>query len=228
MSVYRNGIMVQAGVDLKYYGITLKKQLTVWQRFFNPSPFFGLSPAVWFFSFVHDLSDLYRICTRFRFCDQGQSTGQVTKDLEGNLVVKGDFETQARQVFANLKNILEEAEGRIQNIVKMNAFLAHFDYIETYRKVRDEFIQELFSPNPAVFKHCDGKQKKSAGSKCILRSAAFGLRTIMTWYRIGWFWNTWRIKYLKWSLYSEPQRVYDIYNALIFVVLSRYLSTPQP
>ena len=29
MSVYRNGIMVQAGVDLKHYGITLKKQLTV-------------------------------------------------------------------------------------------------------------------------------------------------------------------------------------------------------
>ena len=115
--------MVQAGVDLKHYGITLKKQLTVWQRFFKPSPFFGLSPVVWLFSFLHDFSDLYRICTRFRFCDQVKSTGQVTKDLEGNLVVKGDLETQARQVFTNLKNILEEAEGRIQNIVKMTTFL---------------------------------------------------------------------------------------------------------
>jgi len=73
--------------------------------------------------------------------------GQVAKDLEGNLVGKGDFETQARQVFTNLKNILEEAEGRIQNIVKMTTFLTHFDYIETYRKVRDEFIQEPFPPN---------------------------------------------------------------------------------
>ena len=112
-----------AGVDLKHYGITLKKQLTVWQPFFNPSPFFGLSPVVWLFSFLHDFSDLYRICTRFRFCDQVKSTGQVTKDLEGNLVVKGDFETQARQVFTNLKNILEEAEGKMQNIVKMTTFL---------------------------------------------------------------------------------------------------------
>ena len=73
--------------------------------------------------------------------------GQVAKDLEGNLVGKGDFETQARQVFTNLKNILEEAEGRIQNIVKMTTFLTHFDYIEIYRKVRDEFIQEPYPPN---------------------------------------------------------------------------------
>ena len=35
----------------------------------------------------------------------------------------------------------------IQNIVKMTTFLTHFDYIETYRKVRDEFIQEPFPPN---------------------------------------------------------------------------------
>ena len=73
--------------------------------------------------------------------------GQVAKDLEGNLVGKGDFKTQARQVFTNLKNILEEAKGGIQNIVKMTTFLTHFDYIETYRKVRDEFIQEPFPPN---------------------------------------------------------------------------------
>ena len=73
--------------------------------------------------------------------------GQVARDLEGNLVGKGDFETQARQVFTNLKNILEEAKGGIQNIVKMTTFLTHFDYIETYREVRDEFIQEPFPPN---------------------------------------------------------------------------------
>jgi hypothetical protein len=42
----------------------------------------------------------------------------------------------------------------------MTAFLTHFDYIETYRKFRDEFMQEPFSPNSAVFKHCDGKRNK--------------------------------------------------------------------
>ena len=73
--------------------------------------------------------------------------GQVAKDLQGNLVGKGDFEIQVRQVFTNLKNILEETGGRMQNVVKMTTFLTHFDYIETYRKIRDEFIQEPFPPN---------------------------------------------------------------------------------
>jgi enamine deaminase RidA (YjgF/YER057c/UK114 family) len=73
--------------------------------------------------------------------------GQVAKDVEGNLVGKGDFGTQARQVFTNLKSILDEAGGRIENIVKMTTFLTHFDYIETYRNVRDEFIQEPYPPN---------------------------------------------------------------------------------
>lgn len=73
--------------------------------------------------------------------------GQVGKNLEGNIVGKGDFETQARQVFTNLKDILEESEGNLQNIVKMTTFLTHFDYIETYRKVRDEFFHEPYPPN---------------------------------------------------------------------------------
>jgi enamine deaminase RidA (YjgF/YER057c/UK114 family) len=73
--------------------------------------------------------------------------GQVAKDLVGNLVGKGDFETQARQVFTNLKTIVEETDGRIESIVKMTTFLTHFDYMETYRKVRDEFIQEPYPPN---------------------------------------------------------------------------------
>ena len=33
--------------------------------------------------------------------------GQVAKDIQGNLVGKGDFEAQARQVYTNLKNILK-------------------------------------------------------------------------------------------------------------------------
>jgi hypothetical protein len=38
--------VVLAGVGLKHYGITVKKQLSVLQRFFNPSSLFGLSPLV--------------------------------------------------------------------------------------------------------------------------------------------------------------------------------------
>jgi enamine deaminase RidA (YjgF/YER057c/UK114 family) len=73
--------------------------------------------------------------------------GQVAKDIEGHLVGQGDFETQVRQVHTNLKNILDETGGNIQSIVKMTTLLTHYNYIETYRSVRDEFFQEPHPPN---------------------------------------------------------------------------------
>ena len=73
--------------------------------------------------------------------------GQVAQDVDGNLVGKGDFETQVRQVCENLKNIMEEAGGTLQNIVKKTTFLTHYSYIETYRRVRSEYFPEPCPPN---------------------------------------------------------------------------------
>ena len=73
--------------------------------------------------------------------------GQIAKDVEGNLVGKGDFETQVHQVHTNLKNILDEAGGNLQNIVKMTTLLTHYDYVETYRSVREKFFQEPYPAN---------------------------------------------------------------------------------
>ena len=73
--------------------------------------------------------------------------GQVAQDVDGNLVGRGDFEAQVRQVYENLKNIVQEAGGTLQNIVKMTTFLTHYDYIETYRSVRNEYFPEPCPPN---------------------------------------------------------------------------------
>ena len=73
--------------------------------------------------------------------------GQVAKDVDGNLVGKGDFEAQIRQVNENLKNIMEEAGGTLQNIVKMTTFLTHYSYIEPYRSVRSKYFPEPCPPN---------------------------------------------------------------------------------
>ncbi len=73
--------------------------------------------------------------------------GQIAQDVDGNLVGKGDFEAQVRQVYANLKDIMEEAGSSLQNIVKMTTFLTHYSYIETYRSVRNEYLSEPFPPN---------------------------------------------------------------------------------
>ena len=73
--------------------------------------------------------------------------GQVAQDVDGNLVGKGDFETQVRQVYENLTSIMEEAGGTLQNIVKKTTFLTHYSHIETYRKVRNEYFPEPCPPN---------------------------------------------------------------------------------
>ena len=73
--------------------------------------------------------------------------GQIAQDLGGNLVGKGDFEAQVRQVCENLKNIVEEAGGTLQNVVKKTTFLTHYSDIEAYRKVRTEYFPEPCPPN---------------------------------------------------------------------------------
>ena len=73
--------------------------------------------------------------------------GQIAKDKDGNSVGIGDIEIQARQVFTNLKNILKEAGGDLHNIVKMTTFLTHYNSIEGYRKIREEYFTEPCPPN---------------------------------------------------------------------------------
>jgi len=73
--------------------------------------------------------------------------GQVARDVQGKLVGKGDFEAQARQVYTNLQNILQEARGGLKNVVKMTTFLTHYGNVETYRKMRNQFFGDLMPPN---------------------------------------------------------------------------------
>ncbi|UCD77217.1 MAG: RidA family protein [Desulfobacterales bacterium] len=73
--------------------------------------------------------------------------GQVAQDVDGNLVGRGDFEAQVRQVYENLKNIVQEAGGTLQNIVKMTTLLTHYNYVETYRSVRNQYFPEPCPPN---------------------------------------------------------------------------------
>ena len=73
--------------------------------------------------------------------------GQVSQDVSGKLIGRGDMAAQAHQVFTNLRNILQEAGGTLGSIVKMTTILTHFDNIEAYRGVRNEYFSEPFPPN---------------------------------------------------------------------------------
>lgn len=66
--------------------------------------------------------------------------GQVALDSSGNLVGAGDIETQAEQVFENLKLALAAVGADFDNVVKLNVFLSDFSEVSALRGVRDRFV----------------------------------------------------------------------------------------
>lgn len=73
-------------------------------------------------------------------------SGQVPIDAEGNLVGH-DIRAQARQVFRNIRAIIEEAGGEMSDIVKLTTFLTNMDDYRGFVEVRSEFIDP---PYPAA------------------------------------------------------------------------------
>lgn len=53
--------------------------------------------------------------------------GQDASDGEGNIVAPGDLTAQFEQVLHNLKIVVEEAGGEMQDIVKLNIFVRDRD-----------------------------------------------------------------------------------------------------
>jgi 2-iminobutanoate/2-iminopropanoate deaminase len=72
------------------------------------------------------------------------TAGQVGFDENGDLV-SDKIEAQARQVFDNLRRCLEAAGSSLDEVVKVNAFLADFADFEAYNEV---YRQHFSAPFP--------------------------------------------------------------------------------
>lgn len=62
--------------------------------------------------------------------------GQTASDQAGNVVGKGDIKAQTKQVFANLKAVLEEAGGALDDLVMTTTYITDREYREGYNEVR--------------------------------------------------------------------------------------------
>ncbi len=67
-------------------------------------------------------------------------SGQLSLDKEGNIIGKNNLEKQTEQVFLNLKTIVEDAGGTMENIVKTGVFITDISQLDILRKVRNRFI----------------------------------------------------------------------------------------
>jgi reactive intermediate/imine deaminase len=67
-------------------------------------------------------------------------SGQVAVDLEGNLVGTGDLRAQTRQVFENLKAILEANGATFADVVKIGTYLTTLYDLAGMREIRSEYL----------------------------------------------------------------------------------------
>jgi enamine deaminase RidA (YjgF/YER057c/UK114 family) len=79
-------------------------------------------------------------------CQMIVLSGQVPLDSKGNLVGEGDLGKQTEQVFVNIKKIVEELGGTMDNIVKLSIFLTDVSQIQTFRDTRNKFINTKTPP----------------------------------------------------------------------------------
>ena len=67
-------------------------------------------------------------------------SGQIAIDLEGRLVGPGDLRAQTRQVFENLRAILEANGAAFADVVKIGTYLTTLEDLDVMREVRKEYL----------------------------------------------------------------------------------------
>ncbi len=68
-------------------------------------------------------------------------SGQVARDTNGNLVGQGDMRTQARQVFQNLRQVLQAAGGDFKDLMKITTYITNIADFPAVAEVRSEVFQ---------------------------------------------------------------------------------------
>ncbi|GAA6039396.1 hypothetical protein JCM8097_002836 [Rhodosporidiobolus ruineniae] len=68
------------------------------------------------------------------------STCIIPLDAATMTIVDGPAENQLRQIYRNLKIVLEEAGSSLDRIIKQNVFLTNFDDFEAFNKITEEFL----------------------------------------------------------------------------------------
>jgi enamine deaminase RidA (YjgF/YER057c/UK114 family) len=70
-------------------------------------------------------------------------SGQVSFDVQGAVVGKGDMRAQSEQVFANVTSALKAGGASWSDVVKLNAYMVGMsaESVAAYREVRTRFLK---------------------------------------------------------------------------------------
>ena len=77
-------------------------------------------------------------------------SGQIPLDPQTKELVKGDVEAQIRQVFENLRAIVNVAGATFDEVVKVNVYLTDLSHFALVNKVMSEYFREPYPARAAV------------------------------------------------------------------------------
>lgn len=66
------------------------------------------------------------------------TSGQIALDPQSGKIVEGDFEAQARRVFANLEAVLRAAGSDFQHVLKATVYLTNLGNFEVLNRIYAE------------------------------------------------------------------------------------------
>jgi 2-iminobutanoate/2-iminopropanoate deaminase len=83
----------------------------------------------------------YKLVTRQEGGQLLYISGQVARDTDGNVVGKGDMRIQARQVFQNLRQVLQAAGGDFKDLMKITTYITNIEDFPALAEVRSAVFQ---------------------------------------------------------------------------------------
>ena len=86
----------------------------------------------------------YSHIARARASEMVFIAGQLAVSDAGEIVGKGDFAAQMRQVFGNLKRALESEGLNFASVTKFTTYLVHSQDIEAFMAVRKELFARIY------------------------------------------------------------------------------------
>lgn len=78
------------------------------------------------------------------------ASGQAAIGADGQPAGGSDFEAQVRQVFENLRTVLEQAGASLESVVKLTVFLTDMGRLRDYTRVKAEFFAGAQPASTAV------------------------------------------------------------------------------
>ena len=77
-------------------------------------------------------------------------SGQVSQDVNGKIVGKGDITAQTQQVLGNIRKILDAVGGRMSDIAKVTVFVKDMSMLDEIDHVRSEFFTPPYPASSLV------------------------------------------------------------------------------